>query len=129
LRSCSCGILEFCVDPFPHVAPSASSPPISSRAGHAFDTILRGQQARLARSLLSPQHAGLRCSAVDLNGRLGWPFNVFVSRPWHDLFTSMFAMSTNGCIGGTLHHHARQPRWLSAQRLLHGLVRRRWPTR
>ena len=98
---------EFCVDPFPHVrAEHVFTAGFYRELATAFDAILRGQ-----RSVASPEARfsrnmpGYDASAVDLNERLGWPFTVFVSRPWHDLFTSIFAMSTNGCVGGALHHH------------------------
>src|SRR4029077_3672719 len=101
------GSWEFCVDPFPHGrAERVRTADFYRELATAFDTILRGPQspaspeARFHRNM-----PGYDASAVDLNERLGWPFDVFVSRPWHDLFTSLFAMSTNGCVGGALHHH------------------------
>jgi hypothetical protein len=102
------GSWEFCTDPFPHVrADRVFTADFHRELATAFDTILRGQHWPASPDACFLRNMpGYDASAVDLNGRLGWPFNVFVSRSWHDLFASMFAMSTNGCIGGALHHHA-----------------------
>ena len=102
------GSWEFCVDPFPHVrAGRVFTDDFHGELATAFQTILRGEQwPGWPEACFRRNMAGYDASAADLNGRVGWPFNVFVSRPWHDLFASMFAMSTNNCMGGALHHHA-----------------------
>ena len=102
------GSWEFCSDPFPHVrAERVFTADFHRELATAFDTILRGQRwPAWPEACFRRNMPGYDASAADLNGRVGWPFNVFVSRPWHDLFASLFAMSTNECMGGALHHHA-----------------------
>ena len=112
------GSWEFCIDPFPHVrAERVFTVDFHRELATAFDTILRGQQwpawpeARFRRNM-----PGYDASAADLNGRVGWPFNVFVSRPWHDLFARHVRHVHEPLHGRRLaSSRTRQQRWLSAQ--------------
>jgi 2-oxoglutarate-Fe(II)-dependent oxygenase superfamily protein len=97
-----------CNDPFPHIrAASVFVPAIYRELADAFASILNGQslpswpEARLVRNM-----PGYDASAVDFDGPVGWPFSVFVSQAWHDLFARLFAVDAIGCVSGGLHHHA-----------------------
>jgi hypothetical protein len=97
-----------CADPFPHVrAERVFTGPVYRELESAFDAILSGRElpawpeARFSRNM-----PGYDASAVDFDIRVGWPFSLFVSRQWHDLFARLFAVSANGCVSGALHHHA-----------------------
>ncbi|HWM68240.1 MAG TPA: 2OG-Fe(II) oxygenase [Steroidobacteraceae bacterium] len=97
-----------CNDPFPHIrAESVFTSAIHHELEAAFDTILSGGQlaswpeARFTRNM-----PGYDASAVDFDIRVGWPFSLFVSRPWHDLFAGLFAVDGIRCVSGSLHHHA-----------------------
>ena len=97
-----------CNDPFPHVrAENVFSAAIHRELEQAFDTILSGRalaswpEARFSRNM-----PGYDASAVDFDISVGWPFSLFVSRPWHDLFARLFAVDANRCVSGGLHHHA-----------------------
>jgi hypothetical protein len=102
------GCWEFCTDPFPHVrAGRVFTAEFHRELTAAFDAILRGEQwPAWPEACFRRNMPGYDASAADLNGRVGWPFTVFVSRPWHDLFAGLFAMPVNDCMGGALHHHA-----------------------
>ena len=97
-----------CDDPFPHIrAVSVFTTAIHRELAAAFDTILSGRklaswpQARFSRNM-----PGYDASAVDFDRLVGWPFSLFVSRPWHDLFARLFAVDAIRCVSGGLHHHA-----------------------
>ena len=101
------GSWELCNDPFPHVrAGRVFTDAFHGELSDAFATILSGQQLpSWPQACFRRNMPGYDASAADLQGNVGWPFRVFVSRAWHDLFTDIFAMRTNGCVGGALHHH------------------------
>jgi len=97
-----------CNDPFPHVrAERVFVDDVYRELASAFETILAGRaldswpQAHFSRNM-----PGFDASAVDFDERVGKPFDLFVSRPWHDLFARLFAVNANGCVSGALHHHA-----------------------
>ena len=97
-----------CNDPFPHIrATAVFTPAIYRELAAAFATILNGQtlpswpEARLVRNM-----PGYDASAVDFDGPVGWPFSIFASRSWHDLFARLFGIDAIGCVSGGLHHHA-----------------------
>jgi len=97
-----------CNDPFPHIrAQNVFIPPLYAELAAAFDAILSGQaladwpEARFVRGMPNYDASGI---AFDTH--VGWPFSVFISRAWHDLFARLFAVEANGCIHGGLHHHA-----------------------
>lgn len=96
-----------CNDPFPHIrAHSVFAAAFHRELAAAFATILDGRplatwpEARFSRNM-----PGYDASAVDFDIRVGWPFSVFVSRAWHDLFARLFAVEAVGCVSGALHHH------------------------
>lgn len=97
-----------CGDPFPHVrAQSVFTTTFHRELEVAFNTILSGQQlASWPEARFSRNMPGYDASAVDFDIRVGWPFSVFVSRAWHDLFARLFAVDAIGCVSGGLHHHA-----------------------
>ena len=97
-----------CNDPFPHLrAPNVFVPQLYAELATAFDMILSEQplpdwpEARFTRSM--PNYDA---SAVGFDTRVCWPFSVFVSRAWHDMFARLLGVDANGCIHGGLHHHA-----------------------
>ena len=96
-----------CHDPFPHIrAENVFTPAVYRELATAFDDILNGRDnsswpgARFSRSI-----PGYDASAVSLEGCFAWPFSIFASRPWHDLFASLFSIDSCDCVAGALHHH------------------------
>jgi hypothetical protein len=97
-----------CHEPFPHVrAQNVFKPAVYRELETAFATILADRDwpswpgVRFTRSIPS-----FDASAISLDTRVGPPFDVFVSRPWQDLFARLFGIEPNGYMGGGLHHHA-----------------------
>jgi hypothetical protein len=97
-----------CNDPFLHVrAQGVFKDAIYRELEAAFATILSGRElptwpeARFSRNM-----PGYDASAADFDVRVGWPFSLFVSRPWHDMFARLFAVDALGYVSGSLHHHA-----------------------
>jgi hypothetical protein len=97
-----------CNDPFPHVrAERVFVDDIYRELASAFETILGGdERASWPEARFSRNMPGFDASAVDFDDHVGQPFDLFVSRPWHDLFARLFAVNANGCVSGALHHHA-----------------------
>lgn len=97
-----------CNDPFPHVrAERVFVDEVYRELASAFETILAGRElASWPEAHFSRNMPGFDASAVDFDERVGAPFDLFVSRPWHDLFARLFAVNANGCVSGALHHHA-----------------------
>src|SRR6476646_9293959 len=97
-----------CNDPFPHVrSQSVFTPPIHGELEAAFAAILSGSRlASWPEARFSRNMPGYDASAADFDHRVGWPFSVFISRPWHDLFARLFAVDATRHVSGALHHHA-----------------------
>jgi hypothetical protein len=97
-----------CNDPFPHIrARAVFTPAVYSELDAAFETLLGGRQlpswtdARFSRNM-----PGYDASAIDFDICVGWPFSLFASRPWHDLFARLLDVDAIGYVSGALHHHA-----------------------
>jgi hypothetical protein len=97
-----------CNDPFAHVrAEGVFNAAVYRELESAFETVLSGgrlaswPEARFVRNM-----PGYDASAVDFDIRVGWPFSLFVSRAWHDLFAQLFSVNAVRCVSGALHHHA-----------------------
>jgi hypothetical protein len=98
----------FCSEPFSHVrAENVFNTDTYRELQTAFEAIVSGRglpswpEARFSRNI-----AGYDAFSVAFDTRVGWPFNLFVSRSWHDLFARLFAIDAVGCMSGGLHHHA-----------------------
>ena len=83
-----------CNDPFPHVrAQNVFVPELYAELAAAFEAVLNGQVlpdwpgAQFTRGMPNYDASGI---AFDTH--VGWPFNVFVSRAWHDLLARLFAV-------------------------------------
>jgi hypothetical protein len=98
----------FCNDPFPHVrAQAVFTPTIYRELEGAFETILSGRPLASWPAVgFSRNMPGYDACAIDFDVQVGWPFSVFVSRSWHDLFTRLFGVDGNLHVSGALHHHA-----------------------
>jgi hypothetical protein len=96
-----------CEDPFPHLrAEQVFTPEFHQELTTAFAAILAGHPpSSWPTACFRRNMVGYDAAAADLNGRVGWPFSVLVSKPWNDLFARLFEIQTNRCIGGALHHH------------------------
>ena len=97
-----------CIDPFPHIrAENVFTAAIYRELEVAFAAILSGRewvdwpQARFSRNL-----PGYDAASVQFDIRVGWPFSLFVSRSWHDLFARLFGVDATRCVSGGLHHHS-----------------------
>lgn len=89
-----------CNDPFPHLrATNVFIPPLYAELTAAYETILN--EGQFTRNM--PNYDA---SAVGFDTSVDWPFSVFVSRAWHDMFARLLAVEANGCVHGGLHHHA-----------------------
>jgi hypothetical protein len=97
-----------CDEPFPHVrAENVFTPEFHRELEAAFAALLEGTGlaswpgVRFRRNM-----PGFDAAAVDFEGRVGTPFDCFVSREWCDLFASVFGVQGVRFVSGALHHHA-----------------------
>jgi hypothetical protein len=92
-------------DPFPHVAVrDVFTPAFAAELDSAFAAILeRGLDAGprgFSRSI-----PGYDAFGHTFRADVGWPFSVFVSRPWHDLLCDVADIKGSGQVFCGLHHH------------------------
>jgi LPS sulfotransferase NodH len=87
-------------EPFPHVRAAPVFGP------ETYDALVGAFRAYEAEGRFTRGIPGYDVTAMPLTRENARPFDVFMSRPWHDLLARMFDVDATGELNISLHHHA-----------------------
>ena len=98
-----------CTDPFPHVlAYDVFTPEFYTALDRAFGELLaRGLSEGHDPTCFSRNIKNYDAYATTFGDIMPGPFNVLVSRPWHDMIANIMGVQATGDVNGGFHHHAK----------------------
>jgi 2OG-Fe(II) oxygenase superfamily len=96
-----------CARPFPHfIAHDVFAPHFYSELDAAFGEVLaRGLSEGKESGRFSRNITNYDAYAVTFDNDMLPPFQVFISREWHDLLAQLAAIPATGEVSGGFHHH------------------------
>ena len=98
---------QCCARPFPHfIAHDVFTPHFYSELDAAFGEVLaRGLSEGKEPGRFSRNITNYDAYAVTFDDDMLPPFQVFISREWHDLLAQLAAIPATGEVSGGFHHH------------------------
>jgi hypothetical protein len=99
---------QACQEPFPHmVAYEVFRPEFYSWLESAYGNLLAlGLSEKHAKGRFSRNVSGYDVYSVNLTSDTPPPFNVFLSKAWHDMLANLVGIRTTGDVNAGFHHHA-----------------------
>jgi hypothetical protein len=99
---------QACQEPFPHmVAYEVFTPDFYSWLDSAYGNLLAlGLSETPAKGQFSRNISNYDVYSIGLSPDTPAPFNVFISRPWHDMLANLVGIGTTGDVNGGFHHHS-----------------------
>jgi hypothetical protein len=98
---------QHCTRPFPHyVAHDVFTPGFYAEIDAAFGEVLaRGLSEGQDPARFSRNISNYDAYSVTFDYKMLTPFQVFISREWHDMLARLVAISATGEVSGGFHHH------------------------